>query len=489
MEDKGFQSRSEGGTAAGQRRLKRQVTGRDHRWFAAVQHPFVPVTFGELVSLGAREAEESAEGIRFTASFPEIYGFHLSVKTVSRFWLIVDDFSVRSREELFRKTFRIPWELYLRPGLPIRTRAMVRRSAVRHEGETAETVSEAILKKLEASGVTRVVSSGADSSGAAEGGTGDTRAISGDETQAVGGVEIQAVSGVEIQAVEAVVIDNRCELRLDSTGEHLHKRGYRAHTEPAPVRETTAAAILLWAIGKIGMPALFLDPMCGSGTFPVEMWGLSRKVSLVTGRRFRFMDWPGFKERTWAFLVRKSGEERRVLSGQTPAGQGDQPGGVGRCPACPVIRGSDVSAKAIRSARANAASLGLEGDILLETGDFFRLSGEEISGSAAAGNDFGGETAIWCGDEAASGGEKNVRLLCLNPPYGKRLPVTAGRNPYEAIISHCRERFRGWRILMLVPREEKPAGLETRYDVESVPFTNGGIPLFALLLADKKPGR
>ncbi len=452
-----------------ERKLKRLVIGREHRWLASVQKPFASIAFNELTALGAGKPELSGEGVRFFSDLTGIYTLHLLAKTVSRFWLIVDTFPARSREELFAKVSRIPWELFLNAAIPVRTRSMVRRSAVRHEGETAETVSRAIGKRLASARLPVGELQGAPPSDR------PPRGIS-----VAGGVP----DGGKEQLVEACVIDNRCELRLDASGAHLHKRGYRALPGAAPIRETPAAALLRWAVEKKGMPGLFLDPMCGSGTFPIEMWGLSRGVSLAGRRNYAFMEWPGFRPRAWGYLERKIvGERAKAASAPPASGAGEnQPTGAqwvlsGRYP---LVMASDVSPRAADIAMRNAQSLGISGGIVFSTGDFFRLEGSTFPENPEIG---------------APG--RGPRLLCVNPPYGKRLAVPCagadgrGRGYAEAelyrrILSHIKAAFPGWRILMLVPRHAVPGDLADYFRVESLSFTNGGIPLLALLLEQKK---
>ncbi len=88
--------------------------------------------------------------------------------------------------------------------------------------------------------------------------------------------------------------DNLCTVSLDSSGAHLHKRGYKERTAKAPIRETLAAALLMMA-GYDGTQA-FVDPMCGSGTIAIEAAMMAGNLAPGMNRAFAFEGWPSFDE-------------------------------------------------------------------------------------------------------------------------------------------------------------------------------------------------
>src|SRR4029450_8548931 len=94
---------------------------------------------------------------------------------------------------------------------------------------------------------------------------------------------------------------DHCTISVDSSGPLLHLRGSRQAVAKAPLRETLAAAALL-ASGWRGDTPL-IDPMCGSGTIPIEGALIARRIAPGLGRQFGFENWPDFDSGLWSDLV------------------------------------------------------------------------------------------------------------------------------------------------------------------------------------------
>src|SRR6185503_12956712 len=97
------------------------------------------------------------------------------------------------------------------------------------------------------------------------------------------------------------IVDDQCEVSADASGELLHRRGYRQEIAKAPLRETLAAAMVLASGWQKNQP--LIDPMCGSGTIPIEAALIARRVAPGLARGFQFMKWPSFDERVWNEIV------------------------------------------------------------------------------------------------------------------------------------------------------------------------------------------
>jgi putative N6-adenine-specific DNA methylase len=220
---------------------------------------------------------------------------------------------------------------------------------------------------------------------------------------------------------------DRCLISIDSSGELLHRRGYREATAKAPIRETLAAALLLAVDWRGATPVL--DPFCGSGTIAIEAALLARRIPPGLQRRFAFMGWPDFDRQQWADIHGEA--ERGVL------------------PRAPVaILGSDRDAGAIEAARANAGRAGVAGDITFE-----QQAVSAIQPPAEPG---------W---------------ICTNPPYGVRVSERAElRNLYARLGKVVRAKCAGWNLAMFSadPRLERATGLTFRRVLSTV---NGGIPV------------
>ncbi len=145
---------------------------------------------------------------------------------------------------------------------------------------------------------------------------------------------------------------DRCLVSIDSSGEHLHRRGYRFARVRAPLRETLAAGCLL-ACGYDGSLPL-VDLMTGSGTFAVEAALIALNRAPGKERDFAFMDWPKYRPGLWRQLLAEAQSEERSGLSQ------------------PVVA-VDKSDSAIIAARQNLETAGLKGLVQLQCTDFQRF--------------------------------------------------------------------------------------------------------------------
>ena len=197
-------------------------------------------------------------------------------------------------------------------------------------------------------------------------------------------------------------------LYLDMAGEGLHRRGYRLQAGEAPLRENVAAGMLL----RARWPALyanggsFLDPMCGSGTLVIEAAMQATDMAPGLLRDYwGFAGWAGHDAAAWQAL-RAAAHARIRLEGA-----------VGR------LFGSDVDARVLRAAEANAERAGLSGVV-----QFVARGVAEARPPAGAG----------------------TGLVACNPPYGERLgDEAAARAAHQALGDALREHFAGWEAAIL----------------------------------------
>lgn len=177
--------------------------------------------------------------------------------------------------------------------------------------------------------------------------------------------------------VNVHIANETVTVSLDSSGESLHKRGYRVATTEAPINEVLAAGMLLMA-GWKGQSD-FYDPMCGSGTLPIEAALIARNIAPGVFRKsFAFEKWLDFDAELWSDIYNDDSREREFDH---------------------KIYGSDASFYAIQQATKNVKSAGVAKDVELRQ---IRL--EEIKWQNGPIND------------------KMVNaLIMINPPYGERL--------------------------------------------------------------------
>ncbi len=354
-------------TPALSRRIKQHVHAPQHAFFAPCSPGLEPVLARELEALLAQEIATLPGGVAFKGKLDLAYQANLWLRTANRILLRVAEFRARAPEELFRHAKDVRWETLL-PAVPLRVEVSLHASRMTSDSLVERTLRDAIQAKLEAEGQPRLPEGDGPS-----------------------------------QLLLVRMEENRVLLSLDTTGDLLHKRGYREATAKAPIRETLAAGILLSA-GYDGSEPL-LDPMCGAGTFPIEAALIARRLPPGLHRRFLFEDWPSFKEATWKHLKQKA-----VSQALDEAPQ-------------PIIA-QDLNPGAIAATRANAERAGVLADLTVQAADFFATSPSE----GARG---------W---------------VVINPPYGRRIGERedTGRL-YDRIGATLRRGFPGWRFALVVP--------------------------------------
>jgi putative N6-adenine-specific DNA methylase len=244
------------------------------------------------------------------------------------------------------------------------------------------------------------------------------------------------------QLVVVRILHDQCTISLDSSGELLHRRGYRLATAKAPLRETLAATVLMaagWHQEAEEAIQVLMDPFCGSGTIPIEaaLMATGTAPGLAAGqpRQYAFMQWPDFDAALWQQILEEAVERQRSRTARSE----------GRI----RIAGSDRDAGAIAAAQANAARAHMAGWIELETQPFSALSAGENKGS-----------------------------IVTNPPYGLRVsPNRDVRNLYAQFGNVLRGGFGGWRLAVLCSDRQLLGQLGIPLDT-STTFVNGGVSVF-----------
>ncbi len=213
-------------------------------------------------------------------------------------------------------------------------------------------------------------------------------------------------------------------LSLDSSGESLHKRGYRVAQTEAPINEVLAAGIILRS-GWRG-DSTFIDPMCGSGTFLIEAALIAANINPGIYRKdFAFERWPDFDQELFDRLYNDDSAERQV-----------------NC----KIYGADISPKAVEIARANMKSAGV--------GKYIELERRSIS--------------AWTEAPQPAG------VLITNPPYGERISAPDMEALYQTIGSQLKHVFTGYHAWILGYRDEHFARIGLAPS-EKVDILNGSL--------------
>ncbi|MHB8765213.1 MAG: THUMP domain-containing class I SAM-dependent RNA methyltransferase [Deferrisomatales bacterium] len=354
------------------------MTRADLRAFAVSPPGFEDLVAAELRGLGLADAAAVAGGVEFSGAWPDVYRANLGSRVASRVLVRAGAFEAHTFGELERGLGRIDWAAWFPPAAPLDVRVAKHRTRLYHTGKVEEVVRRAV--------------------GCGPGG-----------------------QGGEALRLQVRIDGDRVTVSVDTSGEHLHRRGYRTLAGPAPLRENLAAGLLLRA-GYDGCEAL-LDPLCGSGTFAVEAALLALRVPPGRGRAFAFERLAGFDPRAWE-TVRAEGERRRLP----------------RLPA-PVFA-ADRDPAAVRLAAAAARAAGLADQVEVAVADV-----GELEAPAPAG------------------------LVVANPPYGLRLGGAGAA--LGALNGALRSELRSWRWAVVVPRG-------TRWGLAAgpaFPFRSGGLAL------------
>lgn len=345
----------------------------------------------ELRELGAERVHAVGGGVRFVGDFDLSYRANLESRLASRILWRIAAGSYRNEEDLYRAANALPWTDWFEPACTLRVDVSAIRSPVASLNFVALKIKDALCDKI--------------------------RSLTGRRPS----VDTRAPD----IPIRVHLTDREFTLYLDTTGEPLFKRGYRRSVTEAPLRENLAAGCLRLAGWTPGVP--LLDPMCGSGTILVEaaLMALDRAPGL--GRHFAFEKFKNFDPRRWRDLVARCQARQRV---RTPL----------------EIYGSDISAGALKAARANLAAADLEGVVQLKRADILAISAPAKRG-----------------------------VIVTNPPYGVRLGEQQRLAEfYPKLGDILKKQFSGWRVYVLSADLRLPKLIRLAVS-RRVPLYNGAL--------------
>ena len=378
--------------------------------FAIAAPGVAPLLAEELSELAVPIGEVSPAGVAFRASLDNLLHVNLWSRLATRVLVRLAVFTARDFATLEKQSARIPWSTCIAPGARIRFRVTCRKSRLYHSDAVAERVGRSVMRTVKSVTVL---------------------ARARDEEQPDGQAEDQPhITLDDSEPTQLIVVrleHDTCTISLDTSGDLLHRRGWRQAVAKAPLRETLAAAMLTACRWQGDMP--LVDPFCGSGTIGIE--GALRARAMAPGltRRFALERWPGV-DPAWVTTHR------------------DNARSLGRPSLGVPILMSDRDAGACDAARANAERAGVSADIEIE------------------------QRPLSAVDLAALG---NRGLVLTNPPYGLRVSEGSDlRSLYARLGDIVRGGGRDWRLGMLIP--DRRLAAPTRLKFESMLRTsNGGI--------------
>lgn len=308
----------------------------------------------ETHALGWTHAQAETGGIGFRGGWQDVWRANLWSRGATRVLARIGGFRAMHLAQLDKRARRFDWGAVLRPDIPLRVETTCRKSRIYHAGAATQRIERAISETLGAPIAT------------------DAKLV-----------------------LKARIEDDFCTFSIDTSGESLHKRGHKQAVSKAPMRETMAA-MFLRACGYDGSEPV-LDPMCGSGTFPIEAAEMAANLAPGRSRHFGFETLASFDAPAWAALRDAAAPQK----------------------ATPHFYGSDRDAGAVRMATANAERAGIDQLVTFE------------------------QTAV--ADLQRPNGAPG--LVIVNPPYGARIGNKGLLFAIHAQMGEAlKTRFSGWRV-------------------------------------------
>lgn len=293
----------------------------------------------ELLAMGCTVLKTEDGRVTFRGGPREIARANYRLRTSDRVLLKMGEFPCRTSDELFFTVRSMPWEKLIPPDGKFTVNASTVKSALRSEPNTQRTAKKAIVERLaEAYGIERFPETGAP------------------------------------YTVKVSLLKDRATVTVDTSGDSLHRRGYRPEEVKAPMKETLAAALV--ELSFWNPDRTLIDPCTGSGTIAIEAALIGRNIAPGLNRHFAAERWPWIPEDVWR-------AERAAALGEI------------RQDAVLDIRACDIDENAVRIARESAERAGVDKDIAFTCCDMNTLLDPDRAPQSA--------------------------VLIANPPYGSRI--------------------------------------------------------------------
>ena len=328
-----------------------------------------PVLAQELTQMGANNVQIGRRMVSFTGDKEMMYRANFQLHTAIRILKPISHFKARSAEDVYESVKKIDWSKYILDGKTFSVDSVVYSEEFRNSRFLTYKVQDAIVDQFR---------------------------------EATGSRPNISVSNPDIR-LHIHIADEDATLCLDSSGESLHRRGYRQESVEAPLNEVLAAGMILMTGWKGDCD--FIDPMCGSGTLLIEAALIARNINPgVFRKEFAFEKWPDFDQDLFDTIYNDDTQEREFAH---------------------HIYGYDVDMKAVNTARLNVRAAGLTKDITVEQADFKDFTKPE-----------------------------NKSIIVTNPPYGERISTPNLLATYKMIGERFKHQFMGNDAWVLSYKEE-----------------------------------
>jgi len=348
-----------------------------------------PVLAKELTELGADDIQIGRRMVSFTGNKEMMYRANFQLRTAIRILKPIKEFKAYSADDVSEKVKEIDWSQYLSIDKTFAVDAVVFSDEFKHSKFVSYKVKDAIVDQFREK-------------------TGKRPNVS--------------VANPDIR-LHIHIADTNATLCLDSSGESLHRRGYRQESVEAPLNEVLAAGMIL--LSGWNADTDFYDPMCGSGTIPIEAALIARNISPgVFRKEYAFEKWPDFDADLFDMIYNDDSKEREFNH---------------------KIYASDIDPKAVATARTNVKAAGLSSDIVVEMKNFADFQQPE-----------------------------KPAFMITNPPYGERISTNNLLETYRMIGERLKHQFVGGEAWIISYREEcfDQIGLKPSF---KIPLYNGSL--------------
>jgi putative N6-adenine-specific DNA methylase len=345
--------------------------GKNFKMVAKTLFGLEEVLASELRKLGASEVEVGTRNVSFEGDMGFMYKANLCCRTAIKILKPITAFNIFKEEDLYKKVYNIPWENYMQSNGSLAVDATVFSKQFTHSQYIALKTKDAIV----------------------------------DRFRDQDGVRPDVDLDHPTLRINVHIDRNICTISLDSSGQSLHKRGYKVANTIAPINEVLAAGLIMLS-GWNGQ-CDFLDPMCGGGTILTEAAMIACNIPPNLNREeFGFETWPDFDVDLYELIEEAALKKIRDFHFK--------------------IYGYDVDTFALKKAKENIKSANLQEFIELKEQDFFK-SKKEI------------ERSMW---------------IVFNPPYDERISIKDIEAFYGEIGTTLKHGYPGTQAWMITSNME-----------------------------------
>ncbi len=358
----------------------------------------------EIAELGYEIVSVEDGRITFAGDAQDLCRANIFLRTAERVLIKVGSFHAETFEELFQGTKALPWGEYI----PKDGKFWVTKAASVKSKLFSPSDIQSVMKKAMVESMKNTYHA-------------DWFAESGDS-----------------YPVRVFLMKDEVTVGLDTTGESLHKRGYRKLTAKAPIAENLAAALIMLTPWK--QDRILVDPFCGSGTIPIEAAMIAARMAPGMNRNFTAEDWTHIVDRKCWYRTVDEAESLLDLSVETD------------------IQGYDIDDDMVSIARANAKLAGVERMI-----HFQRRGVEELSHP------------------------KKYGFIITNPPYGERLEDKKNLSALYGVIGERYMALDSWSLYLITSYEQAEQAIGRKAD-KNRKIYNGMMKTYFYQFMGPKPG-